>query len=377
MADTKLLYFRRGNKIEYDTIGHIKIDLRNYVIIGDESEIGGRDGAYKHKGLSKTSINGGIADIDGDTTKSWPRIYPDIKLTAEFDRDYSIHEFIKSDCTDICEWCGEKDDENNPLETREAFRIFGNSDDIIISNIEELYTRINNLISGNIERMVLPPYEDIVNTIGNDILPCIYSDIKNPHIIAELTMRYGKCATALITFASTESRILVLTGYVGTIFPAYNRYCYRMKGYEKYLFFDPEKYENEKDAIKVCTDWLNSDPEHKIIYKLGLTGTFNEDDETSEYICNDLDANLTTFDKRSKVFKTLQKNYSYAITLDEVDFGAHCEKQIKKLNRLANNENCLYKLSMTGTNADKAEKIWKRDFYISCTLFDLYKVTAN
>ena len=32
---------------------------------------------------------------------------------------------------------------------------------------------------------------------------------------------------------------------------------------------------------------------------------------------------------------------------------------------------------MTGTNADKAEKIWKRDFYISCTLFDLYKVTAN
>ena len=59
------------------------------------------------------------------------------------------------------------------------------------------------------------------------------------------------------------------------------------------------------------------------------------------------------------------KKCYYALIIDEVDFGAHCTKQQKKLRLISKNSKCRYKLSMTGTNADYAEKIWPCDLYYS------------
>lgn len=368
MSENKSAYFRRGNEIFRDESGNITFNTSHYIIIGDETEIGGRDNAYKHKGLVKQSQNAGIVDIDGNYTGTWQRIYPNIELNERVTRDYDLHEFVKKECHDICAWTGEKDNPENPLETREAFEIFGKDNLDIERNIEELYRRLKIFVDGTIKREIRPIYEDIVELVCVDILEKINMS-SNPHIIGSLCTRYGKCSTETLLFALSDARILLLTGYIKTIFPSIKRDCEFTAGFENILFIMPEDIENYELDYKKCKEWLDADPEHKIIYGLALTGTFNEDDDTA--IVN-MDDNLTTYKRRIKLFESLQNDYLYAMTLDEVDFGTHCERQIKKLYNIGIHKNCQYRFSITGTNAEKAEKIWKADYYISRTLIDLW-----
>ena len=114
----KLLYFRRNNEE-----GHT-----NVVIIGDENKLGGRDLAYTHKGERKNAIKKAfIISVDGVEDLNWPRVFEDIKLTDNVSRDYSVHEYIKNECYDICTWDGEADE--GEYNTREAFIVNGKEED--------------------------------------------------------------------------------------------------------------------------------------------------------------------------------------------------------------------------------------------------------
>lgn len=358
----KLLYFRRYNEEGYT----------NAVIIGDESKVGGRDLAYTHKGLRKFSMNkAGIESIDGDDNLEWPRIFNDIKLNSSVTRDYDVHAFIKYECDDLCEWDGEKDE--GKYSTREAFIVNGEDNDTLEKNIDELHERIEKFVKGEVEREIRPIYEDTKELITQIMEAWDKKSFECPHIITELATRYGKTQFGLSMFDTSDARIMVLTGYVGTIISSIRPLIRKTVGWEHYKVIEPDDYDNVEDCYNACEEWLNADDANRIIYWVAVTGTSkitetSSSEEVEEFVCTD---DNTTFERRIGAFMKLMKDYYYSVVIDEVDFGAHCDKQQKKLRKIANNPKCYYKLSMTGTNADYAEKIWPCDLYFSRDYFDL------
>lgn len=359
----KLLYFRRYNEEGYT----------NAVIIGDEMKLGGRDLAYKHKGERKNAINkDNIISIDGDEDLNWPRIFDDIKLTDDVSRDYTVHNYIKDKCYDICTWDGEVND--GEYSTREAFIVYGEGDELE-KNIHELHERIVNFINDKIDRKSQPIYKDSYELIMQIFNDWDKKSIKCPHIITELATRYGKCQFGITMFDSTDARIMVLTGYVGTIISSFRDLIHKYKGWEHYKIIDPDDYATEEDCYNACMKWLSEKDSNCIIYWVSVTGTskINEkDNEELKLVYDEEDS--TTFERRISAFTKLMNKFYYALIIDEVDFGAHCTKQQKKLRAIAKNSHCYYKLSMTGTNADYAEKIWPCDLYYSRDYFDLLSI---
>ena len=100
-----------------------------------------------------------------------------------------------------------------------------------------------------------------------------------------------------------------------------------------------------------------------------------EDDEEVKLVYDEEDN--TTFERRIGAFTKLMKKFYYALIIDEVDFGAHCTKQQKKLRTIANNAKCRYKVRMAGTNADYGEKVWPCDLYYSRNYIDLLSISKT
>jgi len=130
---SKELYLRRGNLEE----------IKNVLIIGEESRLGGRDSAYKP---SKGTLKPKFLKKKDPYSKSENLLYihstPNIKLEGNYKRDYQVHEFIKKYCKDLVVWDGESWE--GIVCSREAFIVKGD----IEKTIEELYIRLNEEISG-------------------------------------------------------------------------------------------------------------------------------------------------------------------------------------------------------------------------------------
>lgn len=128
----KQLYIRKGNTE----------DTKDILIIGEESQLGGRDLAYK---LSKGSIKPKFLKkkdpYSGSENLLYIHVTPNIILQGFYNRDYSVHNFIKQSCSDIVTWDGEC--EEGRVCSREAFIIKGD----INKTIEELYNRLENVIN--------------------------------------------------------------------------------------------------------------------------------------------------------------------------------------------------------------------------------------
>jgi len=107
----KELYIRKGN-IE---------ELKNIIIIGEETVLGGRDSGYKITKGQKRPI---FLDTD-KYSKSDSLLYihatPNIKLDTDvFKRDYDVHSLLKGSLfKDIIKWDGESND--GITQSREAF----------------------------------------------------------------------------------------------------------------------------------------------------------------------------------------------------------------------------------------------------------------
>lgn len=135
----KELYIRIGNSQ----------NTQNIIIVGEESSLGARD----HSGYTPSKGEYFIPLRKKDPyTKAENLTYihatPNIKLnTSQYSRDYDVHNFIKSRCSDIVKWDGETNE--GLVRSREAFiAVCGNAD----FAAKELYRRIDHEIHGKSAR---------------------------------------------------------------------------------------------------------------------------------------------------------------------------------------------------------------------------------
>lgn len=128
----KQLYIRKGN-LESNS---------NILIIGEESELGGRDPAYCTKGTLKENCLIKKDPYTGTIGSSYIHACKNIVLTSKiYKSDHDIHNYVKKYCKDLIKWDGESVD--GLTNSREAF-ICRSSD--INKTVKILRKRIVNLI---------------------------------------------------------------------------------------------------------------------------------------------------------------------------------------------------------------------------------------
>lgn len=205
-------------------------------------------------------------------------------------------------------------------------------------------------------RHEMKTYNDIFNLSCRTIQWCIsfYNEgNRSPHINLNLCPRLGKTNTYLTTWLLSGIRISIMTSYVGTVMDSYASMVKETIGYECIKVIDTTTSEGRK-AIHKAEKWLAKNPMNRVLFLVPLTGTDDEEDMDE-----------STFSTRTTemidfITSMLKNGENFCIGVDECDFGAHCEKQVKKIQRLTTigGVEAAYKMSMSGTNASYANSIW-------------------
>lgn len=106
----KELYIRKGN-LESN---------QNILIIGEESNLGGRDSAYKSKGTLHNRYLVAKDPFSGAENLTYIHACKNILLISEnFSRDHDVHRYLKNYCKDLLRWDGESN--QGFTDSREAF----------------------------------------------------------------------------------------------------------------------------------------------------------------------------------------------------------------------------------------------------------------
>ena len=184
-------------------------------------------------------------------------------------------------------------------------------------------------------RIARQDYKDVV-----DLVQLVLSYNKEKYIL-DLCTRFGKTGTFCLLWKElnkTNVRIHILASYVGTVKTSYSKEINTLENNKNCLFIDPDIADDE--TVKQMKAWLKN-PEHYICYYVALTG--------------DQD---TCFERRISLLNKF-KNYDKSLSVEEADFGAGCDKQIKKLKHLYETKSNHFKLffATTGTKAEKCERI--------------------
>lgn len=311
-----------------------------------------------HLKFGKCPTNGVLARYNstGDT-----QTFRMIAVWASDKGDEAGHDFLKfkSKYGRGYIWDGEKDE--SPLHTDESY---------FIPNVEafnrffedlESYIKVKPIIKNPAPKL-WPEIKKVVNEVLSLKRPiCMKREMKS--VILDLCARWGKTRTILEIFSRGTARICLMCAYVGTVRTSYISDIEGYSDYENIKFFDPDDYRGrETQLIETILDWLK-DPSHKVFYYVALTGTDSIDLDSIP--SEGVDMNESCFERRANPLKRIPtKFYRTIMVLEEADFGSCCEKQIKKLHKLAKDTHCREFYGATGTNADKINRVFTYDYYI-------------
>lgn len=293
--------------------------------------------------------------------------------------DTQLHELIDANEDITKKHLGKKDG----VDTHEFFDLYSHED------CENLMTCLEKWTSGiSAERETMELYED-TNEKAKEAAQYVRKENANgnsPHLGGNICCRGGKTAQNVATWTYTPAKHMILTNYVGTVQKGYHDLIECVKGYENIKIVDatnaPTMTKAEKDKIlEEVSKHLMKSRYNRILWMIPLTGT-NPKEEGEEKV--DLDDFNNTFDNRSAWIISFLKNRvadeGYVVSNDEVDFGSACEMQVKKIAKLCEIGGYapLYKMSLSGTNAHNAEKIWgKVDYSIDKDYIDLHKIVEE
>lgn len=338
-----------------------------YIIVHDEGDNDGHIGGRLHVKIGEctTDFLNRYGNITGNTYNH--RV---IEVFPSNVSDKDIHPNLKK----------------NPIKgvrSDEFTRYANGSEEIYeVTNVESL----TNLISEThrlaektvecVERKEMRLYNDTSDLGDKIVLQCKdFYDKTNggsPHIICNLCCRFGKTSFALATWLKTNARILMLTSYIGTVTDSYKSIVLKKKGYERVLVVDTTTEEG-REAIKKADEWLAKDKLNRVLFLVPLTGTGSDGEVV---LVDNTTWKTRTGGLKKFIARQVTKGECFAITCDEVDFGAKRDKQVAKLKNITTigGQTAIYKMSISGTNAEHGEMIWgKPDITENVGYLDLVK----
>lgn len=244
--------------------------------------------------------------------------------------DKEIHaELKKHRYNNNFKWAGQKSD-----------NITNSCESYIINNEEGLdfiLAEITRLSAGKVAKRqsIKKLYKNVVE-VANEVVNTNYE-----HYLCDLCPRFGKTNTTLQIIEKMTEKVAFMVSYVGTVRTSYLDSILSYKDYENIHYIDPDDCEN---PVEEAEEWLKKG--FKIFWYVAITG-----DESVNA--------RRTFDTKKL------KKYGCMLFIEEVDFGAHCKQQARKIRTLYKNTGCKKSVALTGTNPDRSEEIFKSDYIIS------------
>lgn len=205
---------------------------------------------------------------------------------------------------------------------------------------DELILKVNRLIAQQMQPLPQAAISTMQAEMAEQVIAA-YDDNKQV-ILAELCARFGKTIWSGVVARELESELVVVTSYVKTVFASFAK--------------DLTSYQQWADYVHVNTqdaDWQQQ-----------VSDAFARGQRVIAYV------SMAPGGKRdARIVWLLNLPRETLLILDEADFGSHTPKQAEALKSCVKPDHRV--LIMTGTNSDRAIKLWQIDHMVSVTYPEL------
>lgn len=190
-----------------------------------------------------------------------------------------------------------------------------------------------------------------------------FADGKNV-ILAELCARFGKTIWAGAIMRETNAPIIVVASYVLTSFSSFIK---DLTSFRQFANIEHVEASDPKWVEKVKQHRRNG---RQVVVYLSMCSAASGNREKGEEKFSE-----SNRDKRIKTLYSKTFNEPVLLIVDEADYGAHTEKQVKPLIEAQREGDRV--ILMTGTNAERAASGWDVDHYLNVTYPELLMMKAK
>jgi hypothetical protein len=205
---------------------------------------------------------------------------------------------------------------------------------------DELILKVNRLIAQQNQPLPKAAISTMQAEMAEQVIAAY--DAGKQVILAELCARFGKTIWSGVVARELESELVIVTSYVKTVFASFAKDLTSFAQWADYV------HVNTQDA-----DWQQQ-----------VSDAFENGQRVIAYV------SMAPGGKRdARIVWLMNQTKETLLILDEADFGSHTPKQAQALKSCVK---CAHRvLIMTGTNSDRAIKLWQIDHMVSVTYPEL------
>jgi hypothetical protein len=205
---------------------------------------------------------------------------------------------------------------------------------------DDLILKVNRLIAQQNQPLPKAAISTMQAEMAEQVLAA-YDDHKQV-VLAELCARFGKTIWSGTVARELEAELVIVTSYVKTVFASFAK---DLTSFEQWADYT---HVNTQDA-----DWQQQ-----------VATAFENGKRVIAYV------SMAPGGKRdARIAWLMNLPQETLLILDEADFGSHTPKQAEALKSCVKPEHKV--LIMTGTNSDRAIKLWQIDHMVSVTYPEL------
>ena len=205
---------------------------------------------------------------------------------------------------------------------------------------QELILKVNNILSKQNQKLPSAALSTLQADKAEQVLTAF--DAGNQIILTELCARFGKTIWSGAVACELESDLVVVASYVKTVFASFAKDWTSFSQWSDYVHVDTQK----PDWQQVTATALAN--KQRVIAYVSMAPGGKRD---------------------ARIAWLMNQPAETLLILDEADFGSHTPKQAQALKNCVKPEHRV--LIMTGTNSDRAIKLWQVDDMVSVTYPEL------
>jgi hypothetical protein len=205
---------------------------------------------------------------------------------------------------------------------------------------DELRLKVNHILAKQNQPLPAACLSTLQTEVAEQVLDAF--DAGHQVVLAELCARFGKTIWSGAVARELESDLVVVASYVKTVFASFAKDWTSFAQWADYVHVDTQKPDWQQTTAAALTNG------QRVIAYVSMAPGGKRD---------------------SRIAWLLGHRLRTLLILDEADFGSHTPKQAQALKSCVRDDHKI--LIMTGTNADRAIKLWQVDHMVSVTYPEL------
>jgi hypothetical protein len=207
-------------------------------------------------------------------------------------------------------------------------------------NSTDLMIKVNHLITKHDQQLPKVSLSTLQTRMVSQVCDAFHAG--SQIILAELCARFGKTIWSGAVAREMNSQLIVVTSYVKTVFASFAKDLTSFQQWQAHTHVDTQQPDWQQTVKLALTHG------HPVVAYVSMAPGSQRD---------------------ARIHWLMNRPESTLLVLDEADFGSHTPKQAEALKSCVRSDHKV--LIMTGTNSDRAVKLWNVDHMVSVTYPEL------